>query len=179
MKKFVMGLLVLLLILVAIGLIAPKDYAVERSVTIAATSEAVHAFVGDLTKWPEWTPWIEDDPSIETTYGAQSTGVGASQSWTGEDGAGELTFTKCDPTEGIAYDMAFIMEDTRVPAKSSMTYHSVDGGHTEVVWTIEGSWKGAVPPVLDGWMKILSPWMIGGGFDRGLTKLKSKVEATG
>jgi hypothetical protein len=178
-KKLLIGLLALVVILAAIGLIAPKDYQVERSVTIQAPAAEVHAWVGELTKWPEWVPWEEDDPTLETTYGEQTTGVGAHQTWTGKDGDGELTFTKCDPEQGIAYEMAFIMEDKRVPATSAMTYRSAEGGGTEVIWTMEGSWKGAVPPVMDGWMKILSPWMLGSAFDRGLTKLKGRVEASG
>ena len=37
--------------------------------------------VGDLTQWPEWTPWQEMDPKMQTTFGEQTTGVGAHQSW--------------------------------------------------------------------------------------------------
>ena len=54
----------------------------------------------------------------------------------------------------------------------------VEGG-TEVTWSMEGTWKGIMPPVLDGWMKLATPWMIGGMFDRGLQNLKEKVEAAG
>lgn len=175
MKQFGIGALIVIALVVVIGLVAPKDYAVAESITVQAPPEHVHAFVGDLKRWPEWTPWQEQDPSIVTTYGERTTGVGASQSWTGEDGDGELTVTRWDPASGIAFEMAFIMDGTRIPASGALTYTRVGSG-TEVTWTMEGSWKGAVPPVLDGWMKILSPWMIGSEFERGLTKLKRVVE---
>lgn len=175
MKKIGLGLLVVIALLVVVGLVAPKDYAVAESITVRAPPDHVHRYVGDLRRWPEWTPWQEHDPTIVTTYGERTAGVGASQSWAGKDGEGELTLTRSDPNSGIAYQMAFIMDQTRIPASGALAYTPTDGG-TEVTWTMEGSWKGAVPPVLDGWMKILSPWMIGSEFQRGLAKLKQVVE---
>lgn len=176
MKKLLVGLVVLLVAAAAIGFVTPKDYDVARSVTIDAPRAAVHAYVGHLDQWDEWTPWQEDDPTVETTVGDQATGVGASQTWTSADGAGELTFTMCDPNEGIACDMTFIMEEQRIPAQSAILYETVEGG-TRVTWSMQGTWDGAMPPVIDGWMKILSPMMLGGMFDRGLANLKAKVEA--
>lgn len=176
MKKFLVFVLVLLAAAVAVGLLSSPEYDIESSVVIDASPQAVHAYVGELTRWPEWAPWHEADPSIKVSYGATTTGVGASQSWTSDDGNGDLTFTRCDPATGIAYDMAFIMEGGRIPSQNAMTYSAVDGG-TRVTWSMAGTWKGAIPPVLDGWMKLLSPWMIGGMFDQGLAKLKTVVEA--
>jgi len=176
MKKFLIVLVILVLAVAAVGFLGPTEYAIAKSVKIDAEPGAVHEYVGELRKWPEWSPWEELDPSIVTTYGDKTTGVGAYQSWTGEDGGGELTFTRCDPESGIAYDMAFIMEDDKIPATSAMDYKQVDGG-TEVTWTMNGDWDGAVPAIMAGWMKILSPWMIGGPFDQGLENLKARVEA--
>ena len=178
MKKLLVVLIVLVVVLGAIGYMTPKDYHIAKSITIDAPPSAVHAYVGDLRRWPEWAPWNEQDPTIRTTYGEQTAGIGAHQSWTSEEGDGELTLTMSDPAKGIAYDMAFIKEDSRVPATSAMTYEpSADGG-TVVTWSMEGTWDGVVAPVVDGWMKILSPMMIGGMFDDGLANLKSKVEAS-
>ena len=175
--KLLKVLVVLLVIAVAVGGLSSTEYSIERSITIQAPPEAVHAYVGDLTRWPSWAPWDEQHDDIQTTYGDKTTGVGAHQSWTSAEGSGELTFTRCDVQTGIAYDMAFIMdEDTRVPAHSAMTYKPAAGGGTEVVWSMSGDWKGATPPIVDGWMQILSPLFLGGMFDDGLTKLKTVVE---
>ena len=176
MKKVLIVLLVLILAIVAVGFLTPTEFAIAKSITIKAEPGAVHAYVGELKQWPEWTPWLESDPTIETTLGEKTTGVGAHQSWTGKEGGGELTFTKCDPDQGIAYDMAFIMEEERILATSTMAYKPAEGG-TEVTWSMNGDWKGAAPPIMAGWMKIMSPWMIGPEFDKGLEKLKAKVEA--
>ena len=175
MKKFLGVIVVLVLALVAVGYFAPKDYEVRKQVTINASPQQIHAYVGDLEKWAQWTPWMESDPNMEIKSGSRTTGVGATQSWSGKDGDGELTFTMSDPEQGIAYDMAFIMEGNRVPASSQMMYEK-KGAATEVTWVMTGSWKGAAPPIMDGLMSLMAPMMIGGDFDKGLTKLKLLVE---
>ena len=176
MKKLFLILIVIAAVLGIVGAVSPTDYALETSIVIDAPPEAVHAYVGDLRQWEEWAPWVEEDPSIVTTYGDRTTGVGASQSWTSDNGDGKLSLTKCDAQTGIAYDMTFINDETEAPATSAMTYEVVDGG-TKVTWSMEGDWEGAMPPVLDGLMNYLSGMMIGGMFDQGLANLKAKVEA--
>ena len=177
MMKFLIGVALLVVAVVVAGLVMPTSYAVEKEITIDATPAQVHAYVGHLTKWEEWTPWKDADPTMTVQPGDKSTGVGASQSWTGKDGDGELTFTKCDEASGIAYDMAFIIEGTRAPATCEMTYSESDG-KTTVVWTMEGDTSDFMPPVVGGLMTPLMSSSIGGMFDQGLDKLKEQVEAS-
>jgi hypothetical protein len=176
MKKLLMFILALVVIIAAVGFFAPTEYDLARSVTIDAPPAAVHAYVGDLAKWPEWSPWEANDPSVKTTLGAQTTGVGATQTWTSESGDGELIFTACDPDTGVTYDMTFIMEETRAPATATMSYKVVDGG-TEVTWSMQGDMAEFMPPVFGGLMQLMSGMFIGADFEQGLTALKSKVEA--
>jgi hypothetical protein len=180
MKKLLIGLAVLVVIglgvLVAVGLALPTRYEIEKRVTIGARPEAVHALVGDLKRWPEWTPWQEDDPSIHTTYGEKTEGAGASQTWTSDGGDGELTITTSDPKTGITYDMVFIDGDTRAPARCAMLYREA-GESTEVVWTMQGDVADFMPPVLSGLMTPMMKGMIGEMFDRGLSKLRATVES--
>ncbi|MFG0315656.1 MAG: SRPBCC family protein [Planctomycetota bacterium JB042] len=174
--KILIGIVVVLVVLAGIGFVLPTEYAVAKSVTIDAPPAKVHEHVGDLKKWEEFMPWTEDDPSLVTTFGEKTTGVGAHQTWTGKDGDGELTITKSDPQSGIAYDMAFVFEERRAPSKSAITYETVDGG-TKVTWTMEGDIADMMPPVMAGYMGLMMEGSIGEMFDRGLTKLKEKVEA--
>ena len=48
---------VLVALVVLIGLMLSPAYRVERSVVVDATPAQVHALVGDLARWEEWTPW--------------------------------------------------------------------------------------------------------------------------
>lgn len=175
MKKILIGLLVIIVLLVVVGFLLPTTYAIEERVTINTDAAKVHALVGDLTKWDDWSPWKEMDPTIVVTLGATTTGVGASQTWTGDTGDGELTFTACDPATGIAYDMAFIMGETRAPSTSVMKYLIAEGS-TEVVWTMEGDVRDFMPPVVGGYMNIFMKMSISGMFQQGLDKLKTVAE---
>ena len=174
--KILVGVLAVLLVLAGVGFVLPTDFAVAKSVTIDAEPAQVHAWVGDLQKWPEWGPWHEDDPTMVTTLGDKTVGVGANQSWTGKDGDGELTLTESDPATGIAYDMAFIMDGERYPSSAVMSYEKVDGG-TQVTWSMEGDVGGMMPPVIAGYMNtFMMKGSIGDMFERGLAALKGKVE---
>ena len=175
MKKILIGVAVVLVLLVVVGLLLPTEYTIEERVTIQADSAKIHEQIGDLTRWQEWAPWVEEDPSIVTTFGEKTTGVGASQTWTSDSGDGELTFTACDPATGIEYDMAFIMDETRAPATCAMKYVAAGEG-TEVVWTMNGDEGDFMPPVIAGYMTVFMKGSISSMFQQGLTKLKEIVE---
>jgi hypothetical protein len=179
MKKFLIGCLAvivfLVLALVVVGFLLPTEYEIEERVTIQADAAKIHALVGDLQRWPEWSPWEEMDPSIVTTLGEKTTGVGASQTWTADSGDGELTFTACDPATGVEYDMAFIMGDTRAPATGALKYAPAGDG-TEVVWTMQGDVSDYMPPVIGGYMNVFMKLSISAMYQEGLTKLKAKAE---
>lgn len=176
MKPFLIGLLVLLVLICAVGLVMPTEYAVERRLDIAAPAAVIHPWIDDLQKWEQWTPWVEDDPSIVTTYGTLTAGVGASQSWTSDSGNGELTLTRSDPATGIAYEMAFVDGDMRAPASCEMRLEPKGEG-TTVTWTMRGDAADFMPPVVRGLMRPLLESEIGAMFDRGLENLRARAES--
>lgn len=177
-KKILIGLVVLLALVAVVGFLLPTEYTIEKSVTIEAPPDKIHPLVEDLKQWDSWAPWVEQDPTIVTTYGATTKGVGASQTWTSESGNGELTLTKSDPKTGIAYDMAFIMGETRAPSTCAMIY-DVQGATTTVTWTIHGDMGDFMPSVVAGLMTPLMKMSISGMFEQGLAKLKTQVESKG
>lgn len=174
LKKILIAAVVLVVLVVAVGFLLGSAFKVTRKVTIQADVAKVHELCGELRNWPKWAPWQEDDPTIVTTFGPTTTGVGASQTWTGKDGNGELTLTKCDPATGVAYDMTFIDGDTRIPSKSWMSYTPSAGG-VEVEWGIEGDF--GVMGMMGGYLGTFADSLMGPMFDKGLTKLKQQCEA--
>jgi len=167
----------LIAVLVIAGLVIPSQYSVVKKNSIAAPPAAVHAFVGHLEKWPEWMPWEQEDPSIITSVGDKTTGVGAKQSWrSSKAGDGEVEFTECDEDTGIAYDLTFIMKGKRAPAKASIRYARAEDG-TEVTWSMDGDLASMMPPVVRGLMRPIMAGMVGKNCARGLACLKGKVEA--
>ncbi len=162
---------VVVVVFILVGFSLPKDYSVERSVVIRAEPAAIHTLVGELRSWDRWTPWQEADPTIVTTFGGITAGVGANQSWTGKSGGGELTFTQCSPETGVLYDMSF--DEGKYVSIGALDYRVTDGG-TEVTWRMAGE-MGANP--ISRYFGAMMDAMVGPLFEQGLNKLKTEAEA--
>lgn len=174
--KWLVIIFIALLVIGAIGLmVMPKDYAIERSITIDASPDEIHAHVEDLQEWPKWMSWWEQDETIKTTYGDPSKGVGATSSWTSEkEGGGEIKVTASDPKSGVKYDMFFIMgegDDAKVGSKSEFVYEKAGEG-TKVTWKMNGE----MPGFFGGLIRLAITQSAPTEFDKSLAKLKKLVE---
>lgn len=169
--KIILGIAVVLVaIFFVVGQFLPRAYLVKRSVVIQAERDRIHALVGNLNAWREWSPWMEDDPTLKTTIGRKATGVGAHQSWTSKRGPGELTFTESSSTSGIAYDMSF--DKGRFRSQGSVEYTDASPG-TRVTWTMTGDDGGSL---FGRYFAVMTDSMVGPKFERGLEKLKAAAE---
>lgn len=173
LKKFLTALAVFILVFVLVGAVLSREYRVSRAIVVKAEPAKIHALVADLKRWDEWTPWKEQDPTVVTTIGTPSSGLGANQTWSGKEGTGWLKFTKADVATGIAFDMALNNGGEDMPAQSSVAYAPAAGG-TEVVWSMSGTLD---VPVIGGYMASMSDMMFGGMLESGLAKLKARAEA--
>lgn len=174
LKKLVVAFVLFVVLFVVVGFALSKDYEFSRKVTIQAPPERVHELVGDLRRWDDWTPWKKADPTVAVTFGPTTTGVGASQTWTGKDGDGRLTFAQCDPRTGITYDMAFINDGQEMPSKGWVKYTPA-GAATDVEWGMRGTMD---MPVIGGYFAtLMGPMMAGPMFEQGLADLKAKAES--
>jgi len=174
MKRFlkwsglILGGLIALFVIVGLGL--PKGYQVSRSIRVAAPPARVHALIDDLTRWDQWSPWKDGDPTLVTTLGPVTHGVGANQSWIGKGYSGRLVITASDPATGVAFDL--FMDDHQVPDRATIRT-AADGADTTVTWAIDG----AIPvPVIGGWFALLMPGLIGRHFETGLARIKIAAE---
>jgi hypothetical protein len=104
-------------------------------------------------------------------HGEKTTGVGASQSWSGRDGKGSLVFTASDPAKGIEYDLLF--EEGAWKSKASLTYSRLNSTQSVVTWKM---WGSADIPIIGGYFALLMDRMVGPMFAAGLEKLKRVVE---
>lgn len=172
LKALAISLIGLLVILGVIGLVLPSTYDIERSIVINASPQSIHTYVGDLTKWSEWTPWTDSDTTLSIILGEKTTGVGASQSWVGDGGDGELTFTASSPSEGVEYDLFF--DDGAFQSVAAIKYEPLSEQSTEVRWSMEGDID---TPVIGGYFALMMDAMVGQMFEQGLGDLKRRVEA--
>ena len=168
MKNMFYGSTAILVIVVLIGTILPSTYEVTETISIDAPNQKVHSYINNLQTWNAWGSWYEADPTIEQTMGEQTSGVGASQSWTGKDGDGRLVFTKVEPNQ-IAFDLYF----GEFPKCTARFDFVPDGDHTQLSWTMNGEMP---MPILGGYMVLIFEPAIRADFQKGLVNLKRLVE---
>ncbi|OXA75666.1 Polyketide cyclase / dehydrase and lipid transport [Flavobacterium aquidurense] len=172
-------MLLILILIVSIVLIAayfmPKDYAVEREITINKPSDSVFNYVRYLKNQNEFSVWANIDPKMKSTYKGTDGNVGAISAWESsvkDVGVGEQEITKI--TEGKRIDFALrFKEPMNDTAVGFMSTESITGNQTKVKWGING--------VFPYPMNIMMPMMnmdkmIGKDLQKGLENLKIKME---
>jgi len=138
--KIVKVILLSLAALVALGFVVgfflPSSYHVVRTTQIKATPEKIHALVSDPRQWTRWTVWNQRDPAMKITYSGAPSGQGAKWAWESKtEGAGNMEFTRAEPSKGIEYTLEF----PEFGMKSSGALEIKPAGSlTQVSWSSKG-----------------------------------------
>lgn len=175
MKKFLLGvayfLLALLVIFMGGAYTLPGEAVVERQITIAAPPEKVFAIVGDLKRFPEFSPWAELDPGLRYKFEGPEIGIGQKMSWVSDNpqvGSGSQTVVDYDPNKRFATTLDVgDMGD----AIAYITLKPVDND-TSVTW----GFKSLLRNPLERWMGLLFDRSFGPDNEKGLAKLKAIAE---
>lgn len=166
-------LLGLLAIVIVLGLIAPKDFRVERSIVIPTSNkEVIYKNISTWSDFLKWNPWSGKDPNQKITYAGTEATVGANYKWDGnkEVGSGEMTITSMVPNERVEMDLHFIrpFETTN---KTIFTM-SPEGEGYKVSWEMSG--HSPFPFNVFGLFMNMDK-MVGPDFEAGLQTLKLKA----
>ena len=162
----------LLVIVVILGLIAPKEFKVERSIVIPTDNKEV--IFKNLTHWKEflkWNPWSAMDPNQKLTFTGEDGTVGSGYTWAGNKDVGEgaMTIAAIKEYEMVDMDLHFIKP---FEAKNKTYFNmSPEGSGYKVNWSMSG--KSDFPMNIFGLFMNMDK-MIGADFERGLETLKKK-----
>lgn len=171
-KRLALVLAALLALLVLGGLLLPRGYHVERSLTMAAPAERVYALIAEPAQWKRWTVWNRRDPAMTIRYFGPASGSGAGWEWTSaSQGDGRMTFTQVQAPQRVAYDLYFPDWDDTTQGELRL---QPEGSGTRVTWLMDGR-MGANP--LMRWMGLVMDRMVGPDFEGGLQQLKQLAEA--
>jgi effector-binding domain-containing protein len=177
MKKVFRFLGILILILVAavvvLGLIAPKEIKVERSVTINGPKEVVAEQMMKYNNYQYWNPWNEMDSNMKWDVTGEDGTPGAKYHWVGEQtGEGEMVTKEMKGNE-MTYALHF-----KKPFESEADgfYRVEDVGNGQTKATQGFVQKTSFP--MNGLMMAMGmTGMLEKNFDKGLAKLKAHVES--
>lgn len=176
---FIKRLLVILILFISIVLIAayfmPKEYSVEREITINKPADSIFKYVRSLKNQNEFSVWANRDSKIRITYKGTDGAVGAVSSWKSdvkEVGVGEQEITKITENRRLDFALRFKkpMEDTAV---GFMSTEPISENQTKVKWGISG----VIPYPTNIMLPMLKmDQMIGNDLQKGLENLKEKME---
>ncbi len=150
--------------------VLPKQAVIQRSVVIIAPPQLVYEQVVDLEAYQAWSPFAAADRTMEVTYGAKKSGVGASYSWTGDkSGAGSLTVVEATRPTRIVNTLEF----GEMGGGRAVWTFEPDGRDTRATWTVTTTSDG----MFAGVFALLADSMIGPTFEDGLDRLKTVAES--
>ncbi|MEO1484250.1 MAG: SRPBCC family protein [Bacteroidota bacterium] len=165
----------LILLIVFLGIIAPKSYSVSRSISIAQPKDTVFEYIKSLEKMDNWSPWAKKDPNMEKKFTGTDGEVGSVSYWNGnkEVGEGEQEITKIVPGERVESELRFL-KPFKSTSDAFMTTEEEGPNTTKVTWGFSG--KNKFP------MSIFMLFMnmdkaVGGDFEDGLGSLKTILES--
>ena len=171
LKRLLLGVVVLIVTFVAIGLLLPSGFRVERSVMIAAPAEKVYGLISAPAQWKQWTVWNQRDPNMQISYSGPAQGQGARWAWqSASEGQGEMEFTAAVPNESLTYRLAF--PEFGMQSTGKMMLKPQDQG-VLVSWSNEGD-MGNNP--MNRWFGLFMDKFVGPDFEAGLANLKRVAE---
>ncbi|MDD3721205.1 MAG: SRPBCC family protein [Lutibacter sp.] len=134
LKYFVLFLLVVVIALAIYGAVIKSDYDFSRSKIINAPAEVIFDNVNDFKTWENWSPWLEKDPTMVTSFKDTASDVGATYNWKGKDGSGSIKTISATPYKKIIQQINFGKGHI---AEVYWNFNEVDLG-TEVIWGMRG-----------------------------------------
>lgn len=162
-------------VVMVLGLIAPKDYTVVRSVDINAAPNQVWEYVNSLEDLHEWSPWKDRDTNQVVTYAGNSGEVGSVMTWKGNEevGEGSQEITGVIAEKELKTLLTFIMPFGESQSNASVLLETNENG-TKVSWEFNGS----TPYPMNAMLLFTDmDAMLGKDFEQGLSNLKTLVES--
>lgn len=169
---FIAGIILLILIVAAVS---PKDYAVEREITVNKPVTEVFNYVKYLKNQDNYSVWATMDPNMKKTFTGTDGTVGFVSAWESDNdevGKGEQEIMKIDEGNRIDFELRFI-EPFEATDNAYMITKAIAPTITKVKWGFSGS--------MDYPMNIMLLFMdmegiLGADLQKGLENLKKELE---
>jgi uncharacterized protein YndB with AHSA1/START domain len=170
-RNVVIGSVVIVALLFAVGLMLPSGFKVQRAVDFAAAPEGIYPLIADPREWKRWSVWNRRDPAMIIQYSDAPSGAGARWAWQSKtEGSGEMEFTSVVPNERVDYALNFPELGMRSTGQLRLER---SGAGTRVTWTNEGDVGGN--PV-NRYFGLFMDRLVGPDFEAGLKNLKALVD---
>ena len=170
-KAFIVSFVSLIVLILIAAVFFPKTYEVSRSIEIKAPTRKIFPLVADFSKWNQWSPWFEVEPSAQFIQEGTSGKTGSTFEWNGKIiGKGRMTLTEIQDLHKLTMHLKF--EKPRGMESNSEFLFESKTETTLVTWTDRGNLSYPMGRIFKKYINQ----MIGRDFEQGLTKLKASAE---
>ena len=169
-------LLAIAIIIVVLAIIAPKDYDVNRSITIDQPVSKVFDYLKYLKNQDEWSPWNKKDPDMKKEFEGVDGQVGAISRWEGnkEVGTGEQEITRIVENEVVESRLRFF-KPWKSESDAYMKVKEAGGSQTTVTWGFSGHNKFPISIMM---LFMNMDKAVGKDFNEGLATMKKNLESS-
>jgi effector-binding domain-containing protein len=172
-KKILYVVLALVVIYFVLCLVGPSVIKVERSASMNAPADMIKSQITDYNVFNSWSPWAEKDTAMKISIEGEAGTVGHKYAWEGNKDVGKGTME----ITSISADTVVEKLDFAGKGVSNVFFIlKADGATTNFTWAMNMN----VPFFGRGMMLFFKgkmDKMLGGDFEKGLSKLKANVEA--
>ena len=173
LKKIALVLVVLIAAVLIFAATKPDIFRVQRAAAIKAPPDKIFPLINDFRQWGAWSPWEKKDPAMKRTFGAVTSGKGATYAWEGNKDVGSGSM---EITESVAPSKVGLKLDFLKPFEAHNTVEltlSPAGDVTNVTWAMQGPTP-YFAKIIHVFMDMDS--MVGKDFEAGLANLKAAAE---
>jgi hypothetical protein len=171
LKRVLIGLVTLIVLVVVVGYLLPRQVHIERSIVINAPRAQLFDALNGFKRFNEFSPWAALDPNTQYSYAGPESGVGAKMSWISTNskvGSGTNEIVESTTPDFIRTRLDFGGQ----PAEATFRFEPADGG-TRVTWGFDGD-VGNNP--IARYVGLMFDKWIGGDYEKGLARLKVVME---
>ena len=173
LKKIALVLVVLIAAVLIFAATKPDIFRVQRAAAIKAPPDKIFPLINDFRQWGAWSPWEKKDPAMKRTFGAVTSGKGATYAWEGNKDVGSGSM---EITESVAPSKVGLKLDFLKPFEAHNTVEftlAPAGDVTNVTWAMQGPTP-YFAKIIHVFMDMDS--MVGKDFEAGLANLKAAAE---
>ena len=174
MMTFLYIILAIIVVIVILGMVAPKHYEVNRSIIVNKPIAEVFSYLKYLKNQDHWSPWKNKDPNMKQTFEGTDGEVGFISKWEGVKsvGTGEQEIKRIVDNEIIETELRFI-KPWKSQSDAYLRVVSLESKQTNVTWGFKGNNKF---PVSIFMLFMNMDKAVGKDFEEGLTNLKQQLE---
>ena len=140
LKNILLVIIGIVMLILVVAIFVPREYAVERAMTIDLPASEVFDYVVLLKNQDNYSTWAQMDPNMKKTYSGEDGTVGFVSAWDSDNedvGRGEQEILKIDQNFRIDYELRFY-EPFEATDNAYMITEVVSSSQTKVKWGFNG-----------------------------------------